>query len=177
MKTKFLLPLGIFLLLAVFLGIGLNLDPREVPSPFIGKKAPDIDLPQLHAPDARVVGKELMGKVWVLNVWASWCVACRAEHGLFNDLASRSSVILVGLNYKDGETDAKRWLQQLGNPYTLIAVDRAGDTGIEWGVYGVPETFVIDKAGIVRYKHIGPINATAMNETIIPLISQLEAES
>src|SRR5690606_12980245 len=120
---------------------------------------------------------DLAGRVWILNVWASWCVACRVEHPLFNRFAATSDTILVGLNYKDKEPEARRWLADLGNPYTIIAVDREGDTGIEWGVYGVPETFVIDKAGVVRYKHIGPIDEAALQDEIVPLIARLEQES
>jgi cytochrome c biogenesis protein CcmG, thiol:disulfide interchange protein DsbE len=175
--NRHLLPLGVFLLLAAFLAIGLNLNPREVPSPFIGKIAPAIDLPEMFNDGERVTSDSLKGRVWVLNVWASWCLECRREHGLFNEFASNSDVILVGLNYKDEDLDARRWLAELGNPYTLVAVDREGGTGIEWGVYGVPETFVIDKKGVVRYKHIGPIDAVSMREEIIPLISTLESES
>lgn len=175
--TRYLLPLGVFLLLAVFLALGLNLNPREVPSPFIGKPAPALDLPGLYDAEARVTGDSLKGKVWILNVWASWCLECRREHDLFNELSRGQGVTLVGLNYKDPEADAKRWLAELGNPYTMIAVDREGQTGIEWGVYGVPETFVIDREGMVRYKHIGAIDRQIMRETIEPLVARLEAES
>ncbi len=175
--TRYLLPLGVFLLLAVFLGVGLKLNPREVPSPFIDNPAPALDLPGLYDAGTRVSGEALRGKVWVLNVWASWCLECRREHDLFNELSKRREVTLVGLNYKDPEADAKRWLAELGNPYTLIAVDREGQTGIEWGVYGVPETFVIDRDGVVRYKHIGAIDRQDMHETIEPLVARLESES
>ncbi len=169
---RFLVPLGLFAGVVVFLAIGLKLDPREVPSPFIGKPAPAIDLPQLYVDD-RVVSADLKGKVWMLNVWASWCVACRSEHGLFNDFAASSDVMLVGLNYKDAEADAKRWLAKLGNPYTVIAVDRAGDTGIEWGVYGVPETFVIGADGLIKYKHIGPVTHESLEQKIMPVLEEL----
>ena len=175
--TRYLIPLGIFLVIAAFLGIGLSLNPREVPSPFIGKPAPPIDLPRLYEETGRVTSEELAGRVWILNVWASWCVACRAEHGLLNDFSSRYNTTLVGLNYKDAEADAKRWLANLGNPYSIIAVDRNGDTGIEWGVYGVPETFVVDKKGIVQYKHIGPVDEAAIRDKIVPLVQKLESES
>ncbi|GJL80444.1 MAG: cytochrome C-type biogenesis protein [marine bacterium B5-7] len=174
--TRYLLPLGIFILLASFLAIGLNLDPREVPSPFVGKQAPPLDLPRLYNAD-RITSNDLKGKVWILNVWASWCVSCRAEHPVLNEYAATSDVTLVGLNYKDTDVDAKRWLASLGNPYHLIAVDRNGDTGIEWGVYGVPETFVIDRNGVVIYKHIGPIDEGVLNDKIKPLISELETRS
>jgi len=174
---RYLVPLGVFALIAVFLAVGLNLNPREVPSPFIGKAAPALDLPRLDPADTRITSADLAGRVWILNVWASWCVACRVEHPLFNRFAATSDTILVGLNYKDKEPEARRWLADLGNPYTIIAVDREGDTGIEWGVYGVPETFVIDKAGVVRYKHIGPIDEAALQDEIVPLIARLEQES
>ncbi len=175
--TRYLLPLGIFLLLAAVLAVGLKLNPREVPSPFIDKPAPALDLPQLFDGGARVTGASLKGKVWILNVWASWCLECRREHGLLNDFSRRSNVTLVGLNYKDADADARNWLAELGNPYSVIAVDREGDTGIEWGVYGVPETFVIDKEGMVRYKHIGPVDALVMRDTIEPLVARLESGS
>ncbi len=174
--TRYLVPLGVFLLLAAFLAVGLKLDPREVPSPFIGKPAPALDLPTLNGAE-RITGESLRGRVWVLNVWASWCVACRAEHELLNAFAAQSPITLVGLNYKDATADARQWLANLGNPYTVVAVDANGDTGIEWGVYGVPETFVMDKQGIVRYKHIGPVDQGAMDNTIVPLIRQLENEA
>lgn len=174
---RYLLPLGIFLALAALLGAGLTLNPREVPSPFIGKPAPALDLPGLHEGSGRVSGEALKGQPWVLNVWASWCLECRREHALLSDFARRSPVPLVGLNYKDAEDDAKRWLVQFGDPFDAIAVDAAGDTGIEWGVYGVPETFVIDARGVVRYKHIGAVDAAAMRDTIEPLVERLANES
>ena len=174
---RFALPLGIFALIVVFLGIGLKLDPREVPSPFIDKPAPGIDLPELFDPTRRITNQTFAGQVWVLNVWASWCVACRSEHPLFNDFVRRSDVPLVGLNYKDAGPDAKNWLRELGDPYDYIAVDLAGDTGIEWGVYGVPETFVIDREGIVRYKHIGPLEPSDMYDKLLPLVESLQGNS
>jgi cytochrome c biogenesis protein CcmG/thiol:disulfide interchange protein DsbE len=174
---RYAIPLGIFLVIVVFLGVGLKLDPREVPSPFIGKPAPPLDLPTLDGDGARITSADLDGRVWILNVWASWCVACRAEHPVLNEFAATSSIPLVGLNYKDEDDPARQWLANLGNPYTVIALDRNGDTGIEWGVYGVPETFVIDKKGIVRYKHIGPIDADALREKIAPMLTALEQES
>ena len=173
--NRYLLPLGIFIALVVLLGVGLKLDPREVPSPFIGKPAPAFTLPQLHAVDSTISVAELKGKVWILNVWASWCVACRSEHPLFVEFAKRNPTTLVGLNYKDEHADALRWLEFYGDPYTHIAVDRAGAVGIDWGVYGVPETFVIDKQGVIRYKQIGPVTREALQDKIIPLLQELEA--
>ncbi|MGB1612169.1 MAG: DsbE family thiol:disulfide interchange protein, partial [Arenicellales bacterium] len=118
--------------------------------------------------------EELVGRVWVLNVFASWCVACRAEHGLLNDLASKQLVTLVGLNYKDEPSDARSWLRELGNPYDVVAVDSQGQVGLDWGVYGVPETFVIDADGTIRFKHIGPVDARVIEEQILPLVRKLK---
>jgi cytochrome c biogenesis protein CcmG/thiol:disulfide interchange protein DsbE len=172
--TKFLLPLGIFVLLAVFLAVGLNLNPREVPSPFIGKPAPAFAAPLLDKPDVKRTRDELLGKVWVLNVWASWCAPCREEHPLLVDYAKRPGApMLVGLNYKDQRDAATRWLANLGNPYVETLVDADGRIGIDYGVYGVPETFVIDKTGIVRFKHIGPLTPDVLNGKIDPLVKQL----
>ena len=174
---RYLLPLGIFIALAIFLGIGLNLNPREVPSPFIGKPAPALDLPTLYDGQKSISNGQLHGKPWILNVWASWCVACRQEHQLFIDFSKSNDTTLVGLNYKDARADAQSWLTELGNPYDVIGFDLEGQVGIEWGVYGVPETFVIDAAGIVRYKHIGPVNRATMTDTIIPLIKSLQSKT
>ena len=117
---------------------------------------------------------DLRGEVWLLNVWASWCAACRVEHPLFNDLAGKKIVRIVGLNYKDASADARSWLREFGNPYDVIAVDREGAVGIDWGVYGVPETFVIDREGIIRYKHIGPVDQKVLSDVILPLVSDLK---
>ncbi len=174
MKTRFVIPIVVFAVLVVFLGIGLKLDPRKVPSPFIGKPAPEFSLPSLHNVHANLSTQDFTGSVWVLNVWASWCVACRAEHEVLQDLASEDLAPVIGLNYKDHPNDAKRWLRQLGDPYQASAVDADGKAGIDWGVYGVPETFVIDQQGIVRYKHIGPITTEDLHETIIPLVKTLK---
>lgn len=173
---KHLLPLGIFAAIAIFLGLGLSLNPREVPSPFIGKPAPTLDLPRLYS-QQQINNETFSGQVWILNVWASWCVACRAEHDLLVDFSRQFQTPIVGLNYKDADPDARKWLQDLGNPYAMIAVDQSGATGIEWGVYGVPETFVMDQQGIVRYKHIGPLDLASVQQKIIPLIRELESGS
>ena len=174
--TRYYIPLAVFVILAVFLAIGLKLDPRHVPSPLVDKPAPDFSLPLLHQPNLKFTPDEMHGKVWVLNVWASWCVACRQEHEVITQLA-RDQVPIVGLNYKDTIVDAKQWLDRLGDPYVLSAVDAAGQVGIDWGVYGVPETFVVDKNGIIRYKHIGPISAEDAAGTILPLIKSLDQSS
>ncbi|MGE4659701.1 MAG: DsbE family thiol:disulfide interchange protein [Arenicellales bacterium] len=172
-SLRFLAPLLIFIVVAVFLAVGLKLDPREVPSPLIDKPAPQFELPRLLQMGGVVSTADLRGEVWLLNVWASWCVACRVEHPLLNDLAAKRLIRIVGLNYKDAPADARTWLREFGNPYDIIAVDRQGEAGIDWGVYGVPETFVIDRSGVIRYKHIGPLDAKVLNETIVPLVRQL----
>lgn len=172
--TKYLLPFAIFLILAVFLGRGLKLDPKEVPSPLIGKPAPAFALPRLEDPASNMSAADMKGKVWLLNVWASWCVACRDEHPILVEFARSGLVPIYGLNYKDQLPDAKRWLEQFGNPYTGSIVDADGRVGIDYGVYGVPETFVIDKEGVIRYKQIGPVTTKALEEKIVPLIKQLQ---
>jgi len=170
----FLLPLVAFVVLAVFLLRGLWLNPREVPSPLIGKPAPVFALPSLHKPDGQIATKDLLGQVWVLNVWASWCTPCRQEHPLFNDLATKKIAPIIGLNYKDESQAALKWLAELGDPYTQTVVDRDGRVGIDYGVYGVPETFIIDKQGVIRYKHIGPVTAEALDKKILPLLRELQ---
>jgi cytochrome c biogenesis protein CcmG/thiol:disulfide interchange protein DsbE len=176
MKAKFLIPLLIFLVIAGFLAVGLVLDPKEVPSPLIGKPAPALSLPALDDPSRIITTEEFKGKTWMLNVWATWCVSCRAEHRVLVDMARHSDIPIVGLDYKDDAADAKRWLQQLGNPYVVTAFDEKGRIAIDWGVYGTPETYVIDKAGIIRFKQIGPINTEVLQDKILPLIKQLEEE-
>jgi len=173
--SRYLVPIG-FLLLVILLGVGLTLDPREIPSPFIGKPAPDFSLPKLQQPDQTISTKDMLGQVWLFNVWATWCTACRAEHETLVDLSRTGEVPIIGLNYKDDGEMAKRWLQQLGNPYQLNAVDKEGRVAIDWGVYGAPETFLIDKKGIIRHKHIGPLYPQALKETIMPMVRKLQAE-
>ena len=175
--NRALLPLFGFIVLVIFLAIGLTKDPRKLPSPFIGKVAPDFSLPLLHQADKTFSPKSMLGKVWVLNVWASWCVSCRAEHSVLNDLVKNKNVNLIGLNYKDEVNDARRWLSRFGDPYQLSLSDIEGLAGIDWGVYGVPETFVMDKKGTVRFKHTGPVTRKDVKEKIIPLLEHLEKES
>jgi cytochrome c biogenesis protein CcmG, thiol:disulfide interchange protein DsbE len=170
---RFLLPLAIFLVLVGFLAVGLKLDPREVPSPLVGKPAPAFNAPLLSAPERQLRKEDMLGKVWLLNVWASWCVACRDEHPVLVDYAKRSKVPIYGLNYKDQRPDGQKWLDQFGNPYTESLFDLDGRIGLDYGVYGVPETFVIDKAGLVRYKHIGPLTHELIRAKIEPLLEQL----
>jgi len=177
-KLRPFIPLIIFVVMAIFLGIGLTLDPREVPSPLINKASPAFTLPQLHVPDKQLSQSDFIGKVSLFNVWASWCAACRQEHGFLLELSRQNIVPIYGLNYKDKRDDAKRWLIQYGgDPYAASAHDLDGRVGIDWGVYGVPETFVIDKKGTIRYKQIGPMNYQNWTETILPIIKQLQAEA
>ena len=173
-KLKFLLPLAIFLLLVVFFAAGLKLDPRELPSPLIDKPAPDFHLPQLGSSGKMFSPADMRGQVWLLNVWASWCGACREEHPLLMGLAQKKVLPLVGLNYKDTDAEGAAVLAQAGNPYQLVATDTDGRVGIDYGVYGVPETYVIDKAGIIRYKQIGPITEDALRDKILPLVKGLQ---
>lgn len=170
---RFLLPFAIFLGLLIFLGAGLRLDPREVPSPFIGKPAPAFRLSQLHDPGKTISAQDMAGQVWLLNVWASWCAACRQEHPALMELAESGLVPIVGLNYKDGRKEGMDWLRQFGNPYVVSAFDSDGRVGIDYGVYGVPETFVIDGNGVVRMKHIGPLTPQIIDEKVLPLIKAL----
>ena len=174
MNRKLLIPLALFVALMGFLLVGLGLNPREVPSPLVGKPAPDFKLARLHQPERLLGTADLKGQVWLLNVWASWCVSCRVEHPLLVELSKAKLVPLVGLNYKDKPDEGIAWLKQHGNPYDVSVVDRDGSVGIDWGVYGVPETFVVDKAGVIRYKHIGPVDATAIEKKILPLVRELQ---
>lgn len=171
---RFLLPLAIFAGLLVFLGIGLRLNPREIPSPFIGKPAPAFKVAQLHAPDQTFSPQDMAGQVWLLNVWASWCVSCRQEHPTLMDFAKSGVVPVIGLNYKDPREDGTAWLREFGNPYTLSAFDRDGRVGIDYGVYGVPETFVIDKRGMIRMKYTGPLTPDVISQKLLPLIRELK---
>jgi cytochrome c biogenesis protein CcmG/thiol:disulfide interchange protein DsbE len=176
-KARFLVPLGIFAVLLVLLGAGLKLNPREVPSPLIGKPAPAFELPVLDRPEARFHQRDMLGKVWLLNVWASWCVSCREEHPVLLELAKRGGVPLIGLNHKDERAEGLRWLGQFGDPYQLSIYDRDGRVGIDFGVYGVPETFVIDKRGVIRYKRIGVLTPEIVRDKILPLVRELEARA
>jgi cytochrome c biogenesis protein CcmG/thiol:disulfide interchange protein DsbE len=174
MNRRMLIPLAIFVVLAGFLFAGLWRDPREVPSPLIGKPAPAFKLTKLHAPQQMLGTSDMKGKVWLMNVWASWCVSCREEHPLLVALAKENIVPIVGLNYKDEPAAGMRWLTDNGDPYTTSVMDRDGRVGIDFGVYGVPETFLIDKAGTIRYKQIGPITEDALRKKILPLINELQ---
>lgn len=172
---KGLLPLLVFVVLVVFLGIGLTLKPREIPSPLLDRPLPAFQLPQLDTPERIFSPRELQGRVWLLNVWASWCAACRIEHPVLVDLAQQGEVAIYGLNYKDERDDAIEWLARFGNPYLTSLSDTEGLAGIDLGVYGVPETFIIDRQGMIRHKHIGPLTEEVLRETILPLMRRLGA--
>jgi cytochrome c biogenesis protein CcmG/thiol:disulfide interchange protein DsbE len=163
-----------FFVLVALLAVGLTRNPREVPSPLVGKPAPTFELPRLADPAARFSPEEMKGKVWLLNVWASWCVTCRDEHPVLVEFAKAKQAPLVGLNYKDPRDDALKWLARYGDPYLLSVADTAGRIGIDYGVYGVPETYVIDKAGVIRFKQIGPVTPAILAGKIVPLIRELE---
>ena len=174
---KYIFPLVLFIVIAIFLAIGLKLRPSEIPSPLLNKPAPTFSAPKLNSPNEKLSTADLKGKVWLFNVWASWCVSCRAEHPIINRLAQQQAAIIVGLNYKDDPAAAKLWLETLGNPYNDSVMDADGRIGIDWGVYGVPETFVMDKHGIVRYKHTGPVTEEDVQLIFLPLIAKLQGES
>lgn len=174
MKAKALIPFAIFLVLVVFLAIGLTRDPREIPSPLIDKPAPVFSLPQLETPDQPLRLADMQGKVWLLNVWASWCTACRDEHPVLVEFAKQGVLPIVGLNYKDKRGDAQAWLKEFGNPYVTSIVDADGRVGIDYGVYGVPESFLIDGQGRIRYKRIGPITPEVLAKEILPRVRQLK---
>lgn len=172
---RYLVPLGIFAVLVAFLFRGLSLDPKLVPSPLVGKPMPAFTLTRLDDPGATISDSDLKGQVSVLNIWATWCVSCRAEHDVLLQLARTGAVAIYGLNYKDNRADAQRWLRQLGNPYVANAFDEDGRVGIDWGVYGAPETFVIDPQGIIRHKHIGPLTSEVLETQLLPLIAELKS--
>ena len=172
-SLRFIIPLAVFLVLVGFLAVGLKLDPRAVPSPLINKPAPAFVLPRLDDASQTMRRDDLLGKAWVLNVWASWCGPCRDEHPQVLALARGKHAPIIGLNYKDARDDARGWLQQLGDPYTVSLSDADGRTGINFGVYGVPETFVIDKGGVIRFKHVGPLTAAVVQTRIVPLLKEL----
>ena len=173
MNKYLLIPLVLFIALVVFLLVGLRRDPHEVPSPLINKPAPAFQLPQLHEPAKTFSAESMRGKVWILNFWGTWCVACREEHPLLVQFARSGAVPIYGVDYKDDPEAAKQWLNELGNPYTLTAFDVEGRTSIDYGVYGAPESYLIDKNGVIRFKQIGPITEDVWNNKIVPLAKQL----
>ncbi len=171
---KTLIPLVIFAILVVFLAIGLTRDPHEVPSPLIDKAAPAFTAPRLQGGTQPFSAKDMLGQVWLLNTWASWCIACRQEHPVLMEFAKTKTLPVVGLDYKDQDADGLKWLARFGNPYDITVTDKDGRIGIDYGVYGVPESFLIDKAGIIRYKQIGPITEEALRDKILPLVRELQ---
>lgn len=174
---RYSFPLLFFFGLVVLFIFGLQNDPSKVPSPLIDKPAPAFALDTLHNENIKITHDTLKGRVTLLNVWASWCAACRIEHPLLVRVAREGGVAIYGLNYKDKRPNALQWLKQLGDPYVDSAFDQQGDVGIDYGVYGVPETFVLDKQGIIRYKHIGPVEQEDLDNIIMPLVRQLENAS
>ena len=175
--NRYFLPLALFFVMVLFLAIGLGIDPKLVPSPLIDKPLPAFNLPKLKTPNDSIKSSDFQGDVVLLNVWASWYVSCRSEHPLLVELSKNNEMKIYGINYKDTRTEAMQWLQRFGDPYRASAFDQHGLTGIDLGVYGVPETYIMDRAGIIRYKHIGPISREALDNTILPLIEKLKASS
>lgn len=167
--------LGVFVALVLLLAVGLRLNPREVPSPLIGKPAPAFELPLLMQPDRKFNEKTMLGRVWILNVWASWCPPCLVEHPVVTQVSRSGMAPVVGLNYKDKREDALPWLKRNGDPFQLVAFDENGRIGIDYGVYGVPETYIIDRQGVIRYKHIGPITPDVVKQDMEPLVRKLNA--
>lgn len=174
MMQRFM-PLIIFALLVVLLAVGLTMDPRLVPSPLIGKAAPAFELPLLNK-EGVFSSEDLKGKITLLNVWASWCYACRQEHETVKELA-RSGMYVVGFNYKDKKQDAQQWLTQLGNPYRVVVADEDGRAAIDWGVYGAPETFLIDKDGVIRHKVIGPVSDQQNFDELMAAIKKISGNN
>ena len=175
MKRIWLIPLGLFVVLLGFLGVGLTHDPHRIPSPLIGRAAPSFELQRLNAPGQSVSPADFKGRVWLLNVWASWCDSCREEHPLLLQYAHRQHVPLVGLDYKDSPVAARHWLAEAGDPYDMVGVDADGHVGINYGVYGVPETYLIDRQGNIVYKQIGPITPEVLKDRLLPLIRKLSS--
>lgn len=171
--VRYLVPLFVVLFIGVFLYVGLGLDPREVPSQFINKPAPDFSLQRLDDMNTRFSKADMKGKVWMLNVWASWCVACRQEHPILVHMARTGEIPVYGLNYKDAPSQARALLKQNGDPYVLSIVDYEGKVGIDYGVYGVPESFIIDKQGIIRHKVTGPLTSAILQKCVKPIFNEL----
>jgi cytochrome c biogenesis protein CcmG/thiol:disulfide interchange protein DsbE len=176
LHLRYLIPIAIFIALALMLGWGLTQNSRDVPSALIGKSVPQFSLPPVQGRTLGLSSADLVGDVSLVNVFASWCVPCRDEHPLFMQLKTEGAVPIHGLNYKDLPENAARWLNTLGDPYTRTGADRDGRVAIDWGVYGVPETFVITKDGRIAHKHIGPLTPKDLNETILPLVRKLRAQ-
>ena len=173
---RYLIPLGLFLVVVVFLAFGLRRDPNELPSALINKPAPTFHLPQLKDPAKTFSAEDMRGKVWILNVWASWCVACRDEHQYLFEYQKSGAAPIYGLNYKDQRANALAWLEDLGDPYVLSAVDLDGAVAIDYGVYGAPESYVIDQSGTIRLKHVGPVTPDIWSQKILPLVQELNRQ-
>jgi len=172
---RYLIPIGLFIALIGFFSVSLNRDKETLPSPLLGKPAPAFELPSLEDPVRKVATSDFAGKPYVLNVWGTWCVGCRQEHEILLEIARRGEVPIVGLNWKDDRVQAQRWLQELGNPYSVIATDEEGRTAIDWGVYGAPETFLVDAQGKVLHKHIAPMTIAIWEREFVPLLKQAGA--
>ncbi len=178
MKARYLLPIAVFLAIVAVFGLvlyqvsqGRNI--REIPSPLIGKTVPEFELPLLLKPEQTFSSEQLKGQVSLVNVWASWCVSCRYEHDLLVRMSRNIDISIIGINYKDERMDALKWLRDMGNPYVASIFDHDGRVAIDWGVYGTPETFIVDQQGIIRYKHTGPITAEKLRNEIMPLVNKL----
>ena len=176
MRARFLVPLALFAAVALGLGVGLTLQPRNIPSALIGRPAPEFALEPVKDYVPGLASSDLMGQVSVVNVFASWCIPCRVEHPLWVEIAAGGKVSLFGLNYKDLPENASEWLAEYGNPYHRTGADLDGRVGVDWGVYGVPETFVVDAEGIVRFKHVGPIDRYVLENNILPMVRELQAQ-
>ena len=176
MQRSSLIPLVAFVALAGFLFVGLSLNPRDLPSPLIGKTIPQFQLPQLKNEQSTFSNADLAGKVVLVNAWASWCITCRQEHELLLHMANKEIIPIFGINYKDNHSDAMKYLQQFGDPYVMNGHDLNGRVGIEWGIIATPESFIVDKRGVIRYKANGAITPEAWKNTIEPLIAQLNKE-
>ncbi len=176
-RWVYLLPLAVFAVLMVFFFFGLGTNPRLIPSPLIGQPAPQFSLPKLKNPDELFQQVDLKGEVSLLNIWATWCPSCKQEHPVLMQIAKSNKIPIYGLFYKDDPAKGVVWLQDYGDPYRANAVDVEGKIGIEWGVYGTPETFIIDQEGIIRYKHVGPISWADWQGTLLPMIQSLQDQS
>ncbi|MFW5969461.1 MAG: DsbE family thiol:disulfide interchange protein [Halofilum sp. (in: g-proteobacteria)] len=174
LRARYLVPLVLFVVIAGFLAVGLTKDPSRVPSPLIDKTIPDFELPRLAEDDERIGPDDLRGEVWLLNIWGTWCGGCREEHHVLMEAASRKDIRILGLNYKDERKKALRWLDERGDPYFASAFDAEGRVGIDLGVYGAPETYVIDAEGVVRHKTIGPVSMDDLKQEILPLVRRLQ---
>ncbi len=173
-----LLPLLAFAALALLLGVGVMMnsgkDTSAIPSPLIGKMAPQFALPVLDEPDRIITRDDLLGEPYLLNVWGSWCPACRDEHPVITDLAESGRIRVIGYDYKDEADDARRWLQQFGNPYALVITDVEGRAALDWGIYGAPETFLVDAEGFIRWKFVGPLTPEVVQTQLLPVLESLE---